>query len=239
MNPGGPTERELKRQLRKIDQLADAPKRTSKAVDGLAKPIVSTSTKNSLAPTAVARGRSTQLMGRQIAQGGLPGLQPTNSGSLPKPIRSVHAPTTQKVRPAVLYRALAFDLNGESQAKALSDNPVAGVSVNNAAVEAKDSTFALFGRRTRAHNNAADAFRHAVWSYRMTVLVGPHLAKKFGDAHEVSSPTPNGARLMDLYNNNVGRRLAIDPANQNRNPDDVILEALQAGKLQVRPFRTR
>lgn len=42
---------------------------------------------------------------------------------------------------------------------------------------------------------------------------------------------------MDLYNNNVGRRLALDPANRGRQAEEVILEAIQNGKLQTRPFR--
>ena len=37
-------------------------------------------------------------------------------------------------------------------------------------------------------------------------------------AHERSSPNPDSERLMDLYNNEVGRRLALDPANAGREP---------------------
>jgi hypothetical protein len=43
---------------------------------------------------------------------------------------------------------------------------------------------------------------------------------------------------MDLYNNNAGRRMALDPRNRDRRPEEVILEALRDGRLQTAPFRT-
>jgi len=33
---------------------------------------------------------------------------------------------------------------------------------------------------------------------------------------------------MDLYNNNVGRQMALDPRNRDRPPEEVIREALRA-----------
>ena len=62
------------------------------------------------------------------------------------------------------------------------------------------------------------------------------LAKGFGDAHEISTPSSAGDRLMDLYNNNAGRKLALDPANKGRSADEVILDALLQGQLQTRWF---
>ena len=41
---------------------------------------------------------------------------------------------------------------------------------------------------------------------------------------------------MDLYNNNAGRQMALDPRNRDRPPEEVILEALRAGRLQTSPF---
>ena len=86
---------------------------------------------------------------------------------------------------------------------------------------------------------AADAFRHIYWSYRMTEDVGPDAAKRFADAHEITVPTPDGDRLMDLFNNNLGRRLALDPANKGRPAEDVVLEAIKRGDAQTQPFKTR
>ncbi len=85
----------------------------------------------------------------------------------------------------------------------------------------------------------ADAFRHIYWSYRMTEKLGPDAAKKFADGHEITDPTPDGDRLMDLFNNNLGRRLAVDPANKGRPAGDVILEAIKKGDAQTQPFKTR
>ena len=44
---------------------------------------------------------------------------------------------------------------------------------------------------------------------------------------------------MDLFNNNMGRRLAVDPRNKNRPDEEVVLEALRNGQLQVRPFKIK
>jgi len=56
------------------------------------------------------------------------------------------------------------------------------------------------------------------------------------DAHEISSPNEPGERLMDLYNNEMGRNLAQDPANSTRSAEEVVLEALRNGRLQVQPM---
>jgi len=88
------------------------------------------------------------------------------------------------------------------------------------------------------HDNPADAFRHALWSFRMTRDLGAEAAKRFGDAHEVSRPNRPGELLMDLYNNNTGRRMAFDPRNRDRTPEEVIREALREGRLQISPYNT-
>ena len=72
----------------------------------------------------------------------------------------------------------------------------------------------------------------------MTRDLGAEAAKRFGDAHEVSRPNRPGELLMDLYNNNAGRRMALDPRNRDRTPEEVILEALREGRLQISPYNT-
>ena len=89
-----------------------------------------------------------------------------------------------------------------------------------------------------AHDNEADAFRYALWSFRITRELGAEAAKRFGDAHEITHAGPAGELLMDLYNNNAGRQMALDPRNRDRPPEEVILEALRAGRLQTRPYST-
>ena len=64
------------------------------------------------------------------------------------------------------------------------------------------------------------------------------MAKEFGDAHERTRVDPvDGERLKDLYNNNVGRELALHPQNRDRDAEDVIIEAIFNGKMQITPFR--
>lgn len=62
-----------------------------------------------------------------------------------------------------------------------------------------------------------DAFRHALWNYRMAQALGKEQAKKFADAYEVDG-LRNGADrravAMDLFNNNVGRNLKPIPGGK-------------------------
>ena len=84
-----------------------------------------------------------------------------------------------------------------------------------------------------------DGFRHALWSYMMTKDLGADTAKTIGDGHERSGVDSDGACLMDLYNNAVGRQLALDPANRGRPDQEVIRDAIRNGQLQTRPFEVR
>ena len=65
------------------------------------------------------------------------------------------------------------------------------------------------------------------------------MAKRFGDGHEISAPNDDSERLMDLYNNHVGRQLALNLKNRGRPANEVILEALRNGLLRTKPFRVR
>ena len=44
---------------------------------------------------------------------------------------------------------------------------------------------------------------------------------------------------MDLYNNNLGRRLALEAKDSNRPAEEVIFEAMKSGQLQTRPFNIK
>jgi hypothetical protein len=87
-----------------------------------------------------------------------------------------------------------------------------------------------------AHDDAADAYRHALWNYRMAKELGAEKAKHIADSYERKKPNKEPERLMDLYNNKVGRDLASDPKNRDRPDDEVILEALREGRLRIKPF---
>ncbi len=90
-------------------------------------------------------------------------------------------------------------------------------------------------RHDIGNNDGVDAFRHTLWSFMLAREIGPHRAKIWQDAHEVS-PGGVGSHLMDLYNNNVGHWLAMNPENKDRDPVEVVLEALVTGMLQTKPF---
>ena len=93
-------------------------------------------------------------------------------------------------------------------------------------------------RAQRSYTTRRDTiFLHALWSFEVTRKWGPEVAKKFGDAHEISIENSTGDRLKDLYNDNGGRLLGVDPANKDRLGAEVILEALEAGKLQIDPVK--
>ncbi len=97
----------------------------------------------------------------------------------------------------------------------------------------------LYPENRNPHNDEADAFRHALWSYRAAKAFGVDAAKWLGDSHEREEPNEMDERLMDLFNNHVGRQLAIDPRNAARSDIEVIQEAMRNGDLQLEPFRIR
>lgn len=98
---------------------------------------------------------------------------------------------------------------------------------------ANSLTKVIYGLDT--HNDERDAFRHAYWSFTVTREFGPAEAKAFGDAHEVSVPNKPEERLMDLYNNQVGRELAVHEDSSTR-PIDAIRDAIARGCLRTSLF---
>ena len=155
-----------------------------------------------------------------------------------KPGNSLPAPGSREpVDPEDFYRKAEFDPNGESEWQAFRRRPVDAVRAGIERNRADDTTEKEYPGGDH-HNNEADAFRHAYWSFETTRRIGPEAAKEFGDAHERSDPNPTPERLMDLYNNKAGRDLATDPANADRDGREVIREAIHDGKLRTRPFET-
>lgn len=79
-----------------------------------------------------------------------------------------------------------------------------------------------------------DAFRHAYWSARLTAEFGVGWAEQFTVAHEGVPGNPGIREAMDLYNNEVGRDIAV--ANPDASPAelaDLIEQALNDGRLVV------
>ena len=149
-------------------------------------------------------------------------------------------PTDAPVDVAKMYRELQFDLRGPGEMRAALVNPAQGVAaafMSEAARAATEDGIKNNNLPDRGMaNNAADAFRHALWSYKMAKRMGYATAKRIGDGHEITVPSPQGVRLMDLYNNEVGRQLAAVTSNHDLSDEDVIFKALRDGKLRIKPF---
>ena len=59
-------------------------------------------------------------------------------------------------------------------------------------------------------NNEADAFKHAYMQWFLGFYFNDDIAKKLGDMHENETPNaPIGERNMDLWNNEIGREIAL------------------------------
>ncbi len=144
----------------------------------------------------------------------------------------------EPVDPEEFYRNIGFDPNGNQEWQVVLRRPVDAHTAAGLATEAENVAKNEFPESDLL-NDEGDAFRHAHWSFQMTRQIGPDAAKDFSDAHERSHPNPVPERLMDLYNNKVGRDLALDPENADRDGREVIREAIRNGNLRTAPFETQ
>ena len=79
-----------------------------------------------------------------------------------------------------------------------------------------------------------DAFRHAYWNALMTREFGEDFAAAFGTAHEGVPGNPADREAMDLYNNEVGRRVAVE--NPDASPEELatlVAETVRDGETVV------
>lgn len=84
-----------------------------------------------------------------------------------------------------------------------------------------------------AEDGHQDAFRHAYWNARMTKEYGEKFAKDFATAHEGTS-NKSDREAMDLYNNEVGRRIATEnPHASNKELADLVQAAVGNGEMIV------
>lgn len=96
--------------------------------------------------------------------------------------------------------------------------------------EAGDTKF----RSWAANDGHQDAFRHAYWNALMTNRLGEPFARDFATAHEGMSTNPEYREAMDLYNNEVGRQIAL--AHSGASEAELagyVQEALEKGELIV------
>ncbi|MCV7288092.1 hypothetical protein H7J87_22480 [Mycolicibacterium wolinskyi] len=83
-------------------------------------------------------------------------------------------------------------------------------------------------------DNHTDAFRHAYWNALMTQRFGEQWTRDFAEAHERLPGNPATAEAMDLYNNEVGRNIAM--ANPDATPAelaDLVEQAVNRGDTVV------
>ncbi|CAN5283818.1 hypothetical protein BH10PSE15_BH10PSE15_14610 [soil metagenome] len=79
-----------------------------------------------------------------------------------------------------------------------------------------------------------DAFRHCCWNAMLAVEFGVNWTQSFTNAHEGIPGNFAVREAMDLYNNEVGRKIAAANSSATR-PQlaDKVLEALNRGELVV------
>lgn len=78
-----------------------------------------------------------------------------------------------------------------------------------------------------------DAFRHAYWNALMTQEYGVEFARDFATAHEGSADSAD-SEAMDLYNNEVGRRIATENPDATREElANLIQQAVESGEMIV------
>jgi hypothetical protein len=139
-------------------------------------------------------------------------------------------------------RGDGFDIQHETQAYARLTDAGRALARNNQGAalivyqnmnRAFDVTKALFPG-ARAHNDAADAFRHAYFSALNARALGYDLAFKFGVAHEQFPGNDPLEMQMDLSNNIFGYNLTIYyPNMSNAQMRNYIYNAVLNGELQM------
>ncbi len=99
-----------------------------------------------------------------------------------------------------------------------------------------------FGK-THHSNNAANAFRHALWNYLIVMECKDWTkhndkailwATLITDWHEEFSPNKNLARAMDLHNNEVGRAVFTRNSAVSKQEGIAELRAMAGGSMKIR-----
>jgi hypothetical protein len=102
--------------------------------------------------------------------------------------------------------------------------------IKETAYDTADERFPGQGRED-GHN---DAFRHTYWNALMTSHFGEGFAASFGTAHEGVEGNPADREAMDLFNNELGRRIATDhPDASDEELADLVFNAIDRGEAMV------
>lgn len=148
--------------------------------------------------------------------------------------RPLPAADRDDVTPQELFDAVGFDPDGLSKYAFSALHPQSAAAAGLLA----GKNFAIVAKLSKGDfsDNEWDAIRHAAWSFDMTINLGADRAKQFADAHERDPKEITKSRMMDLYNNHIGRELARDPKNLGRDPIAVARQAAHEGRLRLKPY---
>jgi hypothetical protein len=85
-----------------------------------------------------------------------------------------------------------------------------------------------------AEDGHNDAFRHAYWNALLTKRFGEEFATSYATAHEGVPGNPADKEAMDLYNNQLGRRIAAENPNASEEElAQLVADAVKNGKAVV------
>ena len=111
---------------------------------------------------------------------------------------------------------------------------IAAYKVNQSKNITEEYIDKTYGKENDFDGTQVNAYRHAMWNAVMTDKMGEAKAKKFADAHEQIPDNPIDHKEMDLHNNELGRRIAIEYAGQGYDVfSKKIQEAINNGEAKV------
>ncbi|CAG7845080.1 hypothetical protein USB125703_01337 [Pseudoclavibacter triregionum] len=98
----------------------------------------------------------------------------------------------------------------------------------------KDDALEFGSQYPGVHMGHGDAMRHAYWNALMTQQYGEDSTKRFTTAHEMKPGNNAQEEAMDLYNNEVGRRIAGEHPDATPEELQTLVEQASAnGELLV------
>ena len=140
---------------------------------------------------------------------------------------------TVAVKSTANYVIDKSDANDAEKALAKKDY-IAAYQVNEAKTITQEYIDKTYGRENDCDGTQVNAYRHAMWNAVMTDKIGEEKAKKFADAHEQTPDNEVELMAMDLHNNELGRRIALEYAGQGYDVfSEKIQEAINNGEAYV------
>lgn len=127
----------------------------------------------------------------------------------------------------ILRAAKIFDIElADKEAKVIATHPSLVPEMIRITRDAKHKASAY---RSKNKQFPEDAFRHIYWSYHLTKVLGPVLAKQITDAHETTPGNTTKERAMDYHNNEFARDLA-----ENQLSEEQLLNLVLTSKSIIR-----